>query len=232
MTVLAFLIVNERGEIHNPKIYKVIVDALVAYLPATRKREHEPHTDWKLRSPTERHALVILRYLMITRSNDDIQKWLDAGLITRWLGRYPMGGSEMDELVAHPRYMIRCQIVDTIKNGFTDDRALEYILNELVGNAAARIQLRKYKLIGYYADNGEDLGWDLSARHDSAISHTDTAPARRNNDRNVEGEGSSSETARRRRRREAVVIGDAGQPLSQDNIFNVDSELLEHGEEE
>ena len=161
-----------------------------------------------------------------------MDRWLNAGLITRWLGQYPLGGSRAEELNGRALLEMRCDLVSKIRAGQTDDRAFEYILGELLADTAARIQLRKYKLVGRYQDNKDNnRSRRSSVGSDSVISYTDPAPTRRNNGRNDDGDA-SSETARRRRRREAVVIGDAGQPLSQDNIFNVDSELLEHGGDE
>lgn len=230
MTILSYLIVNERGSLNNPKIYRIIVDALVAYLPESAEREHEPHTDWKLRSKTEDRALNILRFIMVRLPNGAVNKWLDAGLITRWLGQYPIGGKKVQDLNPRAALKMRAELIDDIRTGQTDDVYLEFILGELVISAAARIQLRKYKLLGSYSKREEVWSCNSSVAYYSDISYTDSASARRHNGNNDADR--SSETARRRRRREAVVIGDAGQPLSQDNIFNVDTELLEHGEVE
>ena len=222
MTILAYLTENSScSSLCMSRIYGVIVDALVSYLPESANRVHEPYTDWKLRSKTEYCALTVFLHILILRPST-MEQWLKAGLITRWLTHYPFGGIKAKNLNKKQRLQLRSKLIDEINASETDDQDLEVIFRELLSERTSVAQLRRHDLMGSFA-NVEDKCISLpfvKFRYQSTAS-----PPLRRDDHDTETE--EFQAARRRRRREAVVIGDAGQPISQDNIFNVDAQDMD-----
>lgn len=222
MTILAYLTENSSCPgLYTPRLYGIIVDALVSYLPESANRVHEPYTDWKLRSKTEYCALTICLHVLILRSIT-MKQWLKAGLVTRWLQHYPFGGIKAKYFNKKQKMQLRSELIDEIQAYETDDQDLEIIFRELLSDNTAVAQLRRYSLMGSCA-NTEDKCKTLPVvkfrRHSTA-----SLPLRRDD---YDTETEEFQAARRRRRREAVVIGDAGQPISQDNIFNADAQDMD-----
>lgn len=148
-----------------------------------------------LRSPPERHAMIILRILV----PNAVGLALNAGIIKRWLAFYPFMPTK---LVA----------IKNIKEGHTDDSLMQEIISILENNPDSRKQLRIAGLMG--------SSWDESRDDEHPFLHThgrpgliDLRPHRRLM------EESPEEQRLRRRRREAMVLSDGAQPLGRENII-------------
>lgn len=163
----------------------------------------------------------------------DLSAALRAGLITRWLAKYPFGGPSASENEKR-------EIVKRIKSNQTDDMDMCEILHMVDYDPEGRKQLRKCGLVGsaMWEDRDDEdihmLGGDDTAGLSSIA-------GRRIREESLE------EQALRRRRREAVVISDGGRPLGQRDIFEradtggtdplpdavePEAEFREHGEDD
>ena len=67
--------------------YKAIVDCLCNLLPEAHLAEKK---DFSFRTQPERDALYFLYHIL----SFDVAKALEAGVISRWLARYPFGGAD------------------------------------------------------------------------------------------------------------------------------------------
>lgn len=175
--------------------YKVLIDLLRKFLPDVKKRNHHPDTDWKERTQAEKDTIYILDQMM----HHNIREALRAGLVHRWLSLYPFGGSGKN-------VELKWQILSRLNRDSTDDTSLGGILNQLHNNTEGRYQLRKYGLINDADEAANDEFLDIMR---GALTQ-----------RRAEREESEEEIALRRRRRQAMVISEAGEPLSRDNIYD------------
>ena len=154
---------------------------------------------------------------------------LTAGLVERWLARYPFGGSKLTDL-SEPkeREVAKRHAFAEIKKGHTDDVEMCYILDALDYDAEGRRQLRKHGLIGSAMEEGE-MGTEMWVLRDGvAVPGPGWPFAGRGGNWDGSGEGlnrrerreeSEEEVALRRRRRQAMVISERGEPLSRDSII-------------
>ncbi|KAJ5782220.1 hypothetical protein N7457_003994 [Penicillium paradoxum] len=162
----------------------------------------------KTRPMGEKKALNILTVLL----PENIPDALEAGIISRWLCRYPFPCA-----MAEPSR--RRDVVILMKTWWSDDAVMSAIFSTLSSHPDGIKQLRKYGLMGSMIeendhddeDDADSDVWMVDA--DEAGGSFGRAPSRRLQ------EGSAEEQALRRRRREAMVLSDGGQPIGNDDII-------------
>ena len=172
------------------------------------------------RPTAERSLLIILHRLLLAHGTNTA---LSAGIISRWLSRYPFP-------CALPCNGSRRQdVIDYFKRSAwgSDDPLMEPIMSILVGYPAALKQFRQHGLMASrykeeaaddeYCDSDGDVVMTGINLADPIVALPDSSWSRR------QPENSEEEMALRRRRREAMVISDGGAPLTQDNILQRES---------
>ena len=167
----------------------------------------------KTRPLGEKKALHILNILLPW----NIPGALEAGLISRWLSKYPFPSDP-------PR---RQHLVILMKAWWSDDAVMSSIFSTLTSSSDAIKQLRKYGLMGSMLEENDqdDQGGEANDDSDEADSDVwmvdgeDTAGLYRQNSSRRPQEGSAEEQALRRRRREAMVISEGGRPFGRDDII-------------
>ncbi|MCJ1291398.1 hypothetical protein MMC34_002941 [Xylographa carneopallida] len=166
-------------------------------------------TNFKVRPTPEKDALYIL-YSAIC--NTSVREALRAGLVSRWLAKYPFGGPKSSE-------SRKVEIVQSLRAGRSEDFMMRRILVAIDSDPEGRKQLRNYHLlgsvIGETPDDDED-GDILMIGGEDVAGHSNGRLRHRGSRIHEE---SLEEQALRRRRREAMVISDDGAPLSRDNII-------------
>ena len=137
---------------------------------------------------------------------------LRAGLIHRWLSKFPFGGTDTPEAQ-------KKEIVQRLKTGQSEDVLLSRIIGLICKEPEGRRQLRKYGLIGSAMDESRDEDGDVvmaspqEMLEQMDMEEWDGAGVPRVHEESME------EQALRRRRREAMVISDDGEPLGRENII-------------
>ncbi|KAJ6184997.1 hypothetical protein N7519_006298 [Penicillium mononematosum] len=162
----------------------------------------------KTRPMGEKKALNILNVLL----PENIPGALEAGIISRWLCRYPFPCA-----IAEPSR--RRDVVILMKTWWSDDVVMSSIFSSLSSHPDGIKQLRKHGLMGSMIeendhddeDDGDSDVWMVDA--DEAGGSFGRTPSRRLQ------EGSPEEQALRRRRREAMVLSDGGRPIGNDDII-------------
>ncbi|KAF3027719.1 hypothetical protein E8E15_007275 [Penicillium rubens] len=162
----------------------------------------------KTRPIGEKKALNILNVLL----PENIPGALEAGIISRWLCRYPFPCA-----IAKPSR--RRDVVILMKTWWSDDVVMSSIFSSLSSHPDGIKQLRKHGLMGSMIeendhddeDDGDSDVWMVDA--DDAGGSFGRTPSRRLQ------EGSPEEQALRRRRREAMVLSDSGRPIGNDDII-------------
>ncbi|KAJ5177510.1 Armadillo-like helical [Penicillium coprophilum] len=161
----------------------------------------------KTRPMGEKKALIILNVLL----SENIPDALEAGIITRWLCRYPFPCA-----IAEPSR--RRDVVILMKTWWSDDIVMSAIFSALSSHPDGIKQLRKHGLMGSMIeendhddeDDGDSDVWMVDADEAGGIfGRTPRRPQ----------EGSVEEQALRRRRREAMVLSDGGRPIGNDDII-------------
>ncbi|KAJ5355805.1 Armadillo-like helical [Penicillium concentricum] len=160
----------------------------------------------KTRPMGEKKALNILNVLL----PENIPDALEAGIISRWLCRYPFPCA-----IAEPSR--RRDVVILMKTWWSDDVVMSAIFSALSSHPDGIKQLRKHGLMGsmveendHDEDDGDSDVWMVDA--DEAGGNFGRTPRRPQ-------EGSAEEQALRRRRREAMVLSDGGRPIGNDDII-------------
>jgi hypothetical protein len=156
----------------------------------------------------EKKALNILNVLL----PENIPGALEAGIISRWLCRYPFPCA-----IAEPSR--RRDVVILMKTWWSDDVVMSSIFSSLSSHPDGIKQLRKHGLMGSMIeendhddeDDGDSDVWMVDA--DEAGGSFGRTRSRRLQ------EGSPEEQALRRRRREAMVLNDGGRPIGNDDII-------------
>ena len=199
----------------NLKTYNALIDCLCNLIP-----EHVPtaQTEYKCasqarRPQAERTALIILCRLL----QDNILDAVQAGIVSRWLSKYPFGGSTTDEAR-------RREVVQQLKTFNSDDMLMCEVIVRLDNLAEGRKQLRKCGLTGSAIGENDDSEGDTWM-----VDGEDTAgggPALGARSRRVREE-SAEEQALRRRRREAMVFSEGGGPLGRENIIQREEVILD-----
>lgn len=148
---------------------------------------------------------------------DNLVDAISAGIVSRWLSKYPFGGSTTDEA-------IRREAVHQLKTFTSDDIPMCEVIVRLDNFAEGRKQLRRYGLIGSaIGENNGNEGdtWMVDGDHTAGGGMASTAGSRRVR------EESAEEQALRRRRREAMVFSEGGGPLGRENIIQRDEVALD-----
>ncbi|KAI9877995.1 MAG: hypothetical protein M1830_002192 [Pleopsidium flavum] len=211
LVALKFLSSSSAADsISNFKTYNALIDCLCNLIP-----EHvpTPRTEYRCASQSrrpqaERTALVILCRLL----QDNIFDAVRAGIVSRWLSKYPFGGSTTDEAR-------RREVVQQLKTFNSDDALMCEVIVRLDNLAEGRKQLRKCGLTGSAIGENDDREGDIWM-----VDGDDTAgggPGLGAGGRRVREE-SADEQALRRRRREAMVFSEGGGPLGRENIIQRD----------
>lgn len=188
--------------------YTAIVDCLCFFL-----EEHVEETSTtvspilpKTRPLGEKKALGVLNIIL----QENIPAALEAGVITRWLARYPFPCA-----LSEPSR--RQDVVILMRTWWSDDAVMSAIFNTLSTHPDGAKQLRKYGLMGsMMEENDQDETdsdvWMVDGEDTAGSRHIS---ARRPRDRTAE------EQVVRRRRREAMVLSDGGRPLGNDDIIQL-----------
>ena len=212
------------------------MELLVAHLPAARLRAARVHAgngggggagaveeearQHLLRSRAERDAVWVLAQAVRQRPT---RAALEAGLVRRWLSRYPFGGrAGVGSLVkangrgggiwARTSMQVRRSAVARLRTDPPDDDALARILQWLGEDPEGRAELRKYGLLGW-AQDGEEEEWGEEELEKAMLGELQR--------RIRGGPGDEDEAALRRRRRQAMVLSEGGMPISVENIYEV-----------
>lgn len=213
--------------------FTALVDCLCHYLQEHKddnNRTTESPILPRTRPPGENKALSTLSTLL----PENIPAALEAGVIHRWLAKYPFPCTLHDE-------SSRSKIVKLMKTWSGDDPVMSTIVTTLARDHYGARQLRRYGLMGsmleentsdmyndfsnYVDFNNENPGYHDSDSDDDGsdsdawmVDGADTAGALPWLERRRQ-EASAEEQALRRRRREAMVLSEGGRPLGRDNII-------------
>ena len=153
---------------------------------------------------------------------DNLIDAISAGIVSRWLSKYPFGGSTTDEAV-------RREAVHQLKTFTSDDILMCEVIVRLDNFAEGRKQLRRCGLIGSAIgeSNGNEADtWMVDGDDTAGGNLASGAGSRRVR------EESAEEQALRRRRREAMVFSEGGGPLGRENIIQRDEVLDDEVERE
>ena len=136
----------------------------------------------------------------------NVSEALKAGVVTRWLAKYPFGDTEHD----------RREAIKALKTWNAQDVLLSEIVCAIESHPDGRKQMRMAGLTGSAmgetdSDGGERV--NEGVEDTEAIIAGGLASGRRL--RNA----SSEERFRRRRRREAMVLSDGAEPIGSDDII-------------
>lgn len=165
--------------------------SLVTALENCLKDSNRP--DYVKRLPAERHAMWILSTLL----PHDVSLALKAGIVKRWLARYPFGRTEAETHEA----------IRKLRMWLTDDRIMADIVTVLENHPEGRKQMRLAGLTGSSIGESEDDDDRKTGMDDEIV-----VVRRRRND-------TPEERRIRRRRREAIVVSDGRQPLGRGDII-------------
>ncbi|MCJ1417093.1 hypothetical protein MMC32_003432 [Xylographa parallela] len=166
-------------------------------------------TNFEERQTPEKDALYIIYSGMC---NSSIREALRAGLVSRWLAKYPFGGPKSSE-------SRKVEIVQSLRAGRSEDFMMRRILIAIDSEPEGRKQLRNYHLLGSVigeTPDDDDDGDVLMVGGEEVAGHSN---GRLRHQGSRIHEESLEEQALRRRRREAMVISDDGAPLGRDNII-------------
>lgn len=137
---------------------------------------------------------------------------MQAGVVSRWLSKYPFGASASDETR-------RREVVQQLKTFDSDDILMCEVIIRLDNFAEGRKQLRKCGLTGSAIGENDDPErdtWMVNGDDTAGAEGVTVVRSRRMR------EESAEEQALRRRRREAMVFSEGGGPLGRENIIERD----------
>lgn len=203
------------AQLRDVLTYTAIVNCLCNFLEEHREETTTADSPIlpKTRPLGEKKALQILNVLL----PGNIPGALEAGLVSRWLSKYPFPCASFDP----PR---RQYVVVFMKTWWSDDAVMSSIFSTLTSNPDAIKQLRNYGLMGSMIeendrddqDDGDDDDYDDADSDVWMVDGDDTAG--QTSSRRLREE-SAEEQALRRRRREAMVLSEGGRPLGSDDII-------------
>ena len=217
--------------------YKAIVDCLCNLLPEAQAAENKS----AFRTQPERNALHVLHHIL----DFDVATALEAGVISRWLGQYPFGGTDASE---DKKKKIVTEILDNISYYEDSDfgRTMRAMLFCMSRTPSLRKEMVEHGLLDFPKSHESTVGvelprreqwpwtdhvqddWDMSEALPRTYSHTNRT--RRSvpvGTSNRPREESFEEQALRRRRREAMVLGEVGRPIERADIIERDSAALD-----
>ncbi|KAJ5166563.1 uncharacterized protein N7482_005344 [Penicillium canariense] len=217
LTALHFLVTNRAlsrtsvcTRLRDVETYMALVNCLCNFL-----EEHNEQTSAtnspilpKTRPMGEKKALQVLNILL----PENLPSALDAGLISRWLSKYPfpcaLGESSR-----------RQDVVLLMKTWWADDVVMSSIFGTLATHPDGIKQLRKYGLMGSMIEENDQDDDDDADSDVWMVDGDDTAGSFRPTSARRLREDSAEEQALRRRRREAMVLSEGGRPLGNDDII-------------
>lgn len=176
----------------------------------------------RTRPQGEKKALNTLDIIL----RENVPAALEAGVISRWLSKYPFPCTTEDE----PK---RIDVVVLTKTWYTDDSVMSSIISTLSSHQEGVSQLRKYGLMGsrmaehthsvYDDEIGDEYDHDDGSENDSDVwmvggEETAGLPLWAGGRRRQEGTAEEQEL--RRQRREAMVFSESGRPLGRDDIIH------------
>lgn len=170
-----------------------------AVITALERGLQEPGRSTSSHRPApERHAMFILSWLL----GQDVTLGLRAGVVNRWLAKYPFGRNEIETQEA----------IKKLRAFDAEDGPMSEIIFRLEKHPEGKRQMRRAGLI---ASSIADLRDD--ERH---MAELDSSPLMESSlARRRAREDTSEQRMIRRRRREAVVVSDGAQPLRRDDII-------------
>ncbi|KAI9778578.1 MAG: hypothetical protein M1839_007971 [Geoglossum umbratile] len=197
----------------NINTFRALVQALHYHVPphATEADHRPPH----LRTPSERNAMYVLARLIPY----NVSEALKAGVVTRWLAKYPFGDTEHDR-----REMIRA-----LKTWSAQDMLLSEIVCAIEGHPDGRKQMRMAGLTGSAMGEPDSDGDERIIR---MVEDTEAILASGLVSRRGLRNASSEERVRRRRRREAMVLSDGVEPIGSNDIIQQHPTDFRRDEEE
>lgn len=160
----------------------------------------------------EKKALQILNILL----PENVPAALEAGIISRWLTKYPFPCALTNPSRRHEMVML-------MKTWWSDDAVMSAIFGTLTTHPDGIKQLRKHGLMGSMIeeDDEEDEDDEDDIYDDGDVRMTngdDTAGNNYGRSRRHQGR-SPEEQALRRRRREAMVLSEGGRPIGREDII-------------
>ncbi|KAH0544460.1 hypothetical protein FGG08_001357 [Glutinoglossum americanum] len=197
---------------NNLSTFRALIQALHYYVPPhTTKAEHRAA---HLRTPPERNAMYVLARLIPY----NVSEALKAGVVTRWLARYPFGDTD------HQRH----EAIKALKSWNAQDVLLSEIVCAIEGHPDGRKQMRMAGLTGSAIGEPDSDGDErmIGGVEDISAAVGGLAGRRRLRD------ASSEEQTRRRQRREAMVLSDRAEPIGSDDIIQQHSTDFRRDEEE
>jgi hypothetical protein len=137
----------------------------------------------------------------------NVSEALKAGVVTRWLAKYPFGSTE------HERH----EAIKALKSWNAQDVLLSEIVCAIEGHPDGRKQMRMAGLTGSAIGEPDSDGDEhmIGGFEDTATTAAAGVPVGRRRLRDA----SSEEQIRRRRRREAMVLSDGVEPIGSDDII-------------
>ncbi|KAJ6033058.1 hypothetical protein N7444_010829 [Penicillium canescens] len=162
----------------------------------------------KTRPMGEKKALSIMNILL----PENVPEALEAGIISRWLCKYPFPCAQTDP-------SRRRDVVILMKTWWSDDAVMSSIFSTLSSHPDGIKQLRKYGLMGSMIEENDQDDEDDDADSDVWMVDADEAGGTFGRSSRRLQEGTPREQALRRRRREAMVLSDGGRPLGNDDII-------------
>ncbi|QSS53564.1 hypothetical protein I7I53_00859 [Histoplasma capsulatum var. duboisii H88] len=176
----------------------------------------------RTRPQGEKKALNTLDIIL----RENVPAALEAGVISRWLSKYPFPCTTEDESK-------RIDVVVLTKTWYTDDSVMSSIISTLSSHQEGVSQLRKYGLMSsrmaehthsvYDDEIGDEYDHDDGSENDSDVwmvggEETAGLPLWAGGRRRQEGTAEEQEL--RRQRREAMVFSESGRPLGRDDIIH------------
>lgn len=213
--------ITGRDTFANYATFKALIDCLYRFFD---DKEAYPHgfgsyTNQHHRPEAEQDAMFVL----CVACRGKMAEVLRAGLVTRWLAKYPFGGFETPDTAKQ-------LLIKHLKNHETEwsDPTMTEILRFVDSEPEGRRQLRNHGLlgsvIGESPDDEDDKDISMSGAEDGAVTGVTVGALRGRRIR----EESIEEQALRRRRREAMVLHEGNSPVSRSDIIQRDDVNREH----
>ena len=149
----------------------------------------------------------------------NVSEALKAGVVTRWLAKYPFGDTEHD----------RREAIKALKTWSAQDVLLSEIVCAIESHPDGRKQMRMAGLTGSAMGEPDSDG---DERMNGGVEDTEAIIAGGLASRRRLRNASSEERSRRRQRREAMVLSDGTEPIGSNDIIQQRSTDFRREEEE
>ncbi|SLM37766.1 hypothetical protein LPUS_07721 [Lasallia pustulata] len=222
LTSLTFLIASPaRFSLNKRETYEALIDCLCNFLPSYQEKDwpFSEYTNIKFRTQAEKDALIALGRILPY----NISQALSAGIVSRWLAKYPFCGSSL------PEALKKIEAVQQLKTWNTEDTLMCDILSMIDCAPDGRKELRKHRLVGSAIGETDDEEGDtlmIGGEDTAGLSFGSVARGRRIREESIE------EQALRRRRREAMVLSERGRPLGREDIIQRDNTVSDEDVEQ